>query len=179
MLTTSRCYQYRGETEQYFSELLLAGNTDTHTHTHTHTCMFTYIQRSTRSHINLSKALNSFPAIAYNIKQSPRPCNLSFSRPRAVPSHLKAGRLSPGQEAVPACKDKGHQFVAVRRKWHAIYHDSNVYYVYFCQTINLWKIFRFKWRYATKFSTRLFVVHRMLPNSWHETEVWIKSIGIL
>lgn len=65
------------------------------------------------------------------------------------------GGLSPGHEAAPAGKDKGHQFVAARHEWHIIYDDSDVY-VYFRRTWNLWKIFRLKWQYAIKFARKVF-----------------------
>ena len=119
------------------------------------------------------------PNIECNNKHSPRSYNLRFSRPRAITSHLKVGRLSPGHEAPPACKDKVHQFVVARHERHIIYDNSDIY-VCFCQTWNPWKIlvFRLKWQYAIKFARTLFVVSRALPNNAQETKVWINNTNI-
>ena len=149
------------------------------THTHKHACVLvhTLIRVPGAMSIKVTQLVPA-PDIACNSKQSPRSSNLRFSRPRAITSHLKVGRPSPGHEAAPACKDKGHQFVDARHERHIIYDDNDVY-VYFCQTWNLWKIFRLKWQYAIKFARTLFVVSRVLPNNAHEKEVWINNTDVL
>jgi len=83
--------------------------------THTQTYVCTSTKQSARSSVKVAQLIPS-PNTARNNKHSPRSCNLRFSRPRPITSHLEVGRLSPGHEAPPACKNKVHRFVVCQTR---------------------------------------------------------------